>query len=96
MIVIFIGIALFYITSCCITFLTAVVLTNFLVKDMTANKEMTKLISSDPRPRLLRIFLIPILNILLMLIMAYMVYSYHQYTLGYTDYNIFNEEGEWK
>jgi hypothetical protein len=90
----FMSIALFYITSSCITYLTAIVLTNVLVRDMAINRELTKLISGDPRPRLLRIFLIPILNILLVLIMAYMVYSYHQYTLGYTDYNIFDEEGK--
>ena len=88
------SIALFYITSSCITYLTAVVLANVLVRDATTNKELTKIISSDPRPRLLRILLIPIFNILLVFAMAYMVYSYHQYTLGYADYNIFEEEGE--
>jgi sorbitol-specific phosphotransferase system component IIC len=88
------GIALFYITSSCITYLTACVLTNFLVRDMTANKELTKLIKGNPRENILRLFLMPILNILLVLVMAYMVYSYHQYTMGKTDYNIFDEEGE--
>jgi type VI protein secretion system component VasF len=90
------SIALFYITSCCITYLTAIVLTNVLVRDMTANKELTKHLLGDSRRRLLRVFLIPIFNIILVLMMAYIVYSYHQYTLGKTDYNIFKEEGEWK
>jgi hypothetical protein len=88
------GIALFYITSCVITYLTAIVLTNVLVKDLTANKELTKHLTGDSRRQLLRVFLIPIFNIILIVVMAYIVYSYHQYTLGYTDRNIFDEEGE--
>ena len=88
------GIALFYITSSCITFLTACVLANVLVKDMTANKEMTKHLSGEARLQFLRVFLIPILNIIIVLMMVYIAYSYHQYTLGYTDYNILEEEGK--
>jgi hypothetical protein len=88
------GIALFYITSSCITYLTAIVLTNILVRDLTANKELTKHLTGNARHRLLRVFLIPILNIILVLMMAYIVYSYHRYTLGYTDHNIFEEEGK--
>lgn len=88
------GIALFYITSYCISYLTACVLTNILIEDMTANKEVTKYLSDNPQRNILRLFLIPVLNIILVLAMAYMVYSYHQYTLGYTDYNIFEKEGE--
>jgi hypothetical protein len=92
----FMGIALFYITSSCIAYLTAIVLTNVLVKDLTANKELTKHLTGDARLQFLRVFLIPILNIIIVLMMAYIVHSYHQYTLGRTDYNIFYEEGEWK
>lgn len=88
------NIATFYITSCILTYMTACVLTNFLVRDMTINRELTKFISGDPKPRLLRIFLFPVINILLVFVMAIMVYLYHQYTLGNTDYNIFDEEGE--
>jgi hypothetical protein len=88
------GIAIFYITSSCITYLTACVLTKILVQDMTTNKELTKHLSGDARTQFLRVFLIPVLNIILVFMMAYIVYSYHQYTLGYTDHNIFEEEGE--
>jgi hypothetical protein len=91
---VFMSLALFYITSCCITYLTAIVLTNVLVRDLTANKELTKHLTGDARTQFLRVFLVPLLNIVIVLMMAYIVYSYHQYTLGYTDHNIFEEEGK--
>jgi uncharacterized membrane protein YhdT len=88
------GIALFYITSSCITYLSAIVLANFLMEDVQTNGDTDRY-----RPmNLTKIkgFLIPIFNIVLVIVMARMVYSYHQYTLGYTDYNIFEKEGELK
>jgi hypothetical protein len=88
------SIAIFYIASSCITYLTAIVLTNVLVRDLTANKMLTKHLTGDARTRFLRVFLIPIFNIILVFMMAYIVYSYHQYTLGHTDRNIFEEEGK--
>jgi uncharacterized membrane protein YdjX (TVP38/TMEM64 family) len=86
------GIALFYITSSCITYLTAKYFGRILVEDLEANNQTSKFISKKSKresiPWILKVSLMPILNILVALIIARITYSYHQYTLGYTDYNI--------
>lgn len=86
------GIALFYITSSCITYLTACVLADFLLEDVQRNRHEDRYMPMNFKK--LKCYLIPIFNIFVVIVMADMVYSYHQYTLGYTDYNIFEEEGK--
>jgi hypothetical protein len=84
----------FYIVSCGMTFMMAVVLIKMLMKDMNANRERDKYLCDNPEFQIMIYCFIPIFNIILIFAMAYMAYSYHQYTLGNTDYNIFEEEGE--
>jgi uncharacterized membrane protein YdjX (TVP38/TMEM64 family) len=95
---VFMGIALFYITSGCITYLSAIYFGRILVEDLKANNQTAKFISKKSKresiPWIFKVSLIPILNIIVALIIARTTYSYHQYTLGYTDYNIFEEEGK--
>jgi hypothetical protein len=88
---IFIVIATFCIVSTCIIYAVGVVLANILAKDMKANG---KLLDRKSRQEILDLFLLPVFNIFMIIGFAYMVYSYHRYTLGKTDYNIFDEEGE--
>lgn len=86
------SIAIFYITSSCITYLTAIYFGRILVEDLKANNQTAKFISKKSKresiPWIFKVSLMPILNIIVALIIARITYSYHQYTLGYTDYNI--------
>jgi uncharacterized membrane protein YdjX (TVP38/TMEM64 family) len=95
---VFMSVALSYITSSCITYLSAKYFGRILVEDLKANNQTSKFISKKSKresiPWILKVSLMPILNIIVALIIARITYSYHQYTLGHTDYNIFEEEGE--
>jgi hypothetical protein len=94
------GIALFYITSCCITYMSAIYFGKILIEDIKANGHESRYLKrsedseEDSMCWLFKISITPIFNIIMTLIMIRITYSYHQYTLGKTDYNIFEEEGK--
>ena len=94
------SIALFYITSCCITYLSVIYFGKILIDDVKANGHESRYLTKSKEPEsevvpwLFTVCLTPIFNLIVALIMIRITYSYHQYTLGKTDYNIFDEEVE--
>jgi len=96
------SIALFYITSCCITYLSAIYFGKILIEDIRANGHESRYLlgaeESDLEavPWIFKVSLTPIFNLIVTLMIARIAYSYHQYTMGKTDYNILeiDEEGK--
>jgi hypothetical protein len=92
------SIALFYITNCCITFLSLMYFGGILIKDIKSNGHESKYLTKSKNPDneaipwIFQVSVAPIINLLVALIVVRMTYSYHQYTLGRTDYNILEEE----
>ncbi len=96
------SIALFYITSCLITYMSAIYFGKILIEDIKANGHETKYLEKSKNPNedsmrwLFKISIAPIINIIIALIIIRITYSYHQYTMGRTEYNILeiDEEGK--
>ena len=97
------GIALFYITSCLITYLSAIYFGKILIGDIKANGHEPKYLEKSKNPNedsmrwLFKISIAPIINLIVTSIIIRITYSYHQYTMGLTDYNILKalkEEGK--
>ena len=96
------GIALFYITSCLITYMSAIYFGKILIEDIKANGHEPKYLEKSKNPNedsmrwLFKISIAPIINIIIALIIIRITYSYHQYTMGKTEYNILEIDKEGK
>ena len=88
------SIALFYITSCLVTYLSAIYFGKILVADIKANGHEPKYLEKSKNPNedsmrwIFKISIAPIVNLIVASIIIRITYSYHQYTMGRTDYNI--------